>query len=261
MRLDGHPTPSISMRVISKHSGFVSVADVSGRRGFSLIEVILALGIFLVTIMALVGLLGPTLKSVDDVEKIDEIVSVVNSVEAFLQSSPDIETRTSSPPVTKFDAIFGAVADNGYATIFVFRQYLDATSTEVRLVLGFDALDTTVNAAARLDASDFANAAGPVFRVVLTPSPVIPEEGDDLTDPEAAPIPYRSSARDGATGVYTLSVPLSQYAEGYFAMEARIFPEDPPAPGAEATFNNPPPTLAELAERTPLLTYNTAIIR
>lgn len=229
-----------------------------GVRGFSLIEVILALGIFLVTIVALVGLLGPTLKSVDDVEKIDEIVSVVNSVEAFLQSSPDIETRTGTP-VTKFDAIFEAVADNGFATVFVFRQFLSAGSTDVQLRIGFDAADSSVNAAALLLPTDFENAAGPVFRVVLTPSPVIPAEGDDLTDPTAAAIPYRSPTRDTATGVYTLSVALANYAEGYFAMEARVFVEDPPAPGA--TFNVPAPTLADLAERTPLLTYNTAIIR
>jgi len=62
----------------------------SRRGGFSLIEVVLAIGIFLVTVLALVGLLGPTLQSVDEVEKTDEISSVVNTVNAFLQSSPNI---------------------------------------------------------------------------------------------------------------------------------------------------------------------------
>ncbi len=225
-------------------------------RGFSLIEVILALGIFLVTIIALVGLLGPTLKSVDDVEKIDEIVSVVNTVEAFLQSSPDIETRTGTP-VTKFDAIFQAVADGGHATVFVFRQFLDAGSTDVRLRIGFDPVDTSINANAHI--ADFANAAGPIYRIVLTPSPVIPLQGEDLANPASALIDYRSAERDATTGVYSLSVALANYAEGYFAMEARVFVEDPPAPGAP--FNAPAPTLEALAERTPLLTYNTAIIR
>ena len=65
-------------------------ASARSKYGFSLIEVVLAIGIFLVTVLALVGLLGPTLQSVDEVEKTDEIASVVNTVNAFLQSSPDI---------------------------------------------------------------------------------------------------------------------------------------------------------------------------
>ena len=49
--------------------------SMSNKTGFSLIEVVLAIGIFLVTVLALVGLLGPTLQSVDEVEKTDEVSS------------------------------------------------------------------------------------------------------------------------------------------------------------------------------------------
>ena len=118
--------------------------------GFSLIEVVLAIGIFLVTVLALVGMLGPTLQSVDEVEKTDEIASVVNTVNAFLQSSPDIVNSSSS--VSKFDAIYNAVKSNDYATVLVFRSYEDSNSTDIELTVGFlgetDAL---------LFASDFAN--------------------------------------------------------------------------------------------------------
>ena len=104
---------------------FASIRFITRRRdGFSLIEVVLAIGIFLVTVLALVGLLGPTLQSVDEVEKTDEIASVVNTVNAFLQNSPAIATETDS----KFNTIFNAVANDGYATIFVFRSYKDSTS-------------------------------------------------------------------------------------------------------------------------------------
>jgi Tfp pilus assembly protein PilV len=84
------------------------------RRGFSLIEVVLAIGIFLVTVLALVGLLGPTLQSVDEVEKTDEVSSVVNTVNAFLQSSSDIAATGQS----KFESIYAAVKSNNFATIF-----------------------------------------------------------------------------------------------------------------------------------------------
>ena len=81
------------------------------RPGFSLIEVVLAIGIFLVTVLALVGLLGPTLQSVDEVEKTDEIVSVVNTINAFLQSSPDI-----NPTGSKFNAIYNRAKEVAGAT-------------------------------------------------------------------------------------------------------------------------------------------------
>ncbi len=77
-------------------------ASIPSKFGFSLIEVVLAIGIFLVTVLALVGLLGPTLQSVDEVEKTDEIASVVNTVNAFLQSSPDIAVGSQS----KFETIY-----------------------------------------------------------------------------------------------------------------------------------------------------------
>ena len=81
--------------------------------GFSLIEVGLAIGIFLVTVLALVGLLGPTLQSVDEVEKTDEIASVVNTVNAFLQSSPDIAVGSQS----KFETIYKELSTDGYLSL------------------------------------------------------------------------------------------------------------------------------------------------
>ena len=79
------------------------IVSSSRRAGFSLIEVVLAIGIFLVTVLALVGLLGPTLQSVDEVEKTDEVSSIVNTMNAFLQNSPEI-----APGASRFNAIYNA---------------------------------------------------------------------------------------------------------------------------------------------------------
>lgn len=220
------------------------------KRGFSLIEVVLALGVFFISVLALIGLLAPMLQSVDEVEKIDEITSVVNTVNAFLQSSTKI-----APGASKFDAIYSSVKDGNFATLFVFRQYRDATSTEVVLRVGFDVAESDVDALARI--TDFSNAAGPIYRVVLTTSSVVPEEGQSLSAPGTT-IKYRSATRDEDKKVYLLEAPLSDYSEGYFAMEARIFAEDPPAPGV--TFDKDK-TLDELAVIEPDFTFNTAIIR
>mgnify|MGYP005862686213 CR=1 FL=1 len=220
----------------------------SNHGGFSLIEVVLAMGIFLVTVLALVGLLGPTLKSVDEVEKSDEVVSVVNTVNSFLQSSPDIGDSNSTPPVSKFDAIYDAVDNGGYATILVFRQY--ATDDSISLKIGF-----VGETAATVTNTDITNgvdevlAAGPIYRVVLTPSSVIPI--DHVTDNGPGTYPR-----------YTLSETSDSYPEGYFAMEVRIFAEEPSLSydvgnlpdGSNATPEN-------LQKVEALFIYNTAIVR
>jgi len=223
-----------------------TVGDYGRRRGFSLIEVVLAIGIFLVTVLALVGLLGPTLQSVDEVEKTDEISSVVNTVNAFLQSSPAIKTATTS----KFDTIFNAVAD-GSATIFVFRSFKDASSNEILLKVGFYG-ETVGDSSASLDDADFIAgskvlAAGPIYRVVLSPSSVTPKQYL-VGDP-----PVRNG-----DGVYVLAdSTIANYLEGYFAMEVRIYAEDG-GPSFEPDLAN---GISDLVGQEPIFTYNTAVVR
>lgn len=210
--------------------------------GFSLIEVILALGVFLVTILAFIGLLGPTLQSVNEVENTDEIASVVNTLNAFLQKSPGIATTDES----KFEVIYGNVADGGEATVFVFKRFSDTNSTLSTIRVGFSSNETVGDqASASIGSGDFANAAGTIYRCVLTPSSVMP-------------IDWRSGSRND-DGIYTLDVTdVENYTEGYFPMEVRIFAEDPPGPNA--TFNSET-VLSELVNEEPIFTYNTAIVR
>lgn len=226
------------------------------RTGFTLIEVVLALGVFLISVLALVGLLAPMLQSVDEIEKIDEITSVVNSVNAFIQSSPEIAVRDSDGSITKtkFNAIYEAVSATGgnEATIFVYRYY-DNTDM-IRLEVGFSPDETPYvgpNSIVNEPATNLANfndAAGPIYRVVLTASSVTP-----LT-----PSPLRSANRD-ANGIYTLTEDnVLNYTEGYLAFEARIFAETPPGP--TGTFNTTT-NLADLNLREPDFTFNCAIVR
>ena len=224
-------------------------ASARSKYGFSLIEVVLAIGIFLVTVLALVGLLGPTLQSVDEVEKTDEIASVVNTVNAFLQSSPDIAVGSQS----KFETIYDAISNNSNneATIFVYRYYDNKTDPDnetIALEVGF-ATGEPVNVRAKVNQpatnpANFADAAGPIYRVVLTASSVTPEV-------------LRSPNRNG-DGIYTLSAGVENYPEGYLAMEVRIFPENPPGPSGN--FNSAS-NLTALKDIEPLFTYNTAVVR
>jgi len=215
------------------------------RGGFSLIEVVLAIGIFLVTVLALLGLLGPTLQSVDEVEKTDEIASVVNTVNAFLQSSPDIAVAGQS----KFETIYTAVEGDDHATIFVFRSFV-GSSTDVELKIGFIG-----ETGATLNAADFANTAGPVYRVVLTASSVTPIDQLNESDGDGDGSPDRNN-----DGIFTLANPVANYPEGYFAMEVRIFAlESDMVEARSGLLSGKTPTA--LKDLEPLFTYNTAVVR
>ena len=216
-------------------------ASVRSEFGFSLIEVVLAIGIFLVTVLALVGLLGPTLQSVDEVEKTDEIASVVSTINTFLQSSPDIEVGGQS----KFETIYKELNTDGFITAFVFRAY--DSNNDVSLVVGFDEkfevgeFDKARVLATNIRTDTDVFAAGPVYRVLLTASSVTPED-------------YRTVTRD-VNGVFYLNSNFSDYPEGYLAMEVRIYAEDP---GPTFNYNK---LLQDVADVEPLFTYNTAIVR
>jgi type II secretory pathway pseudopilin PulG len=219
------------------------------RSGFSLVEVVLAIGVFLITVLALVGLIGPTLKSVEDVERADEVTSVVNAVNAFLQSRAEIDPNGSA-----FEVVYNAVASNNEATIFVYR-YFDPSDDRVALEVGFSRFEAggqldprgVVNQPASNPAA-FSLAAGPIYRVVLTASSVIPLN----------PTPYRSSDRNGA-GIFTLAESnVDNYPLGYLALEVRIFAQDPPGPNG--TFDEAT-DLNEWNDTEPLFVYNTAIVR
>jgi hypothetical protein len=224
-------------------------------RGFSLIEVVLAIGIFLVTVLALVGLLGPTLQSVDEVEKTDEVSSVVNTVNAFLQNSPSIATVGLS----KFSTIYNAVAADDSATLFVFRSYRGATSDQIDLKVGFLKTEA-VGTNAMLQTADFTNAAGTIFRVVLTPSSVIPlaYHHATTTNPDGDVVAQRDSTSKTYKLSGTYKNDVNVYLEGSFAMEVRIYAEDPAAPGV--TFSESK-LLGDLLLEEPIFTYNTAIVR
>jgi type II secretory pathway pseudopilin PulG len=224
----------------------------SRRVGFSLIEVVMAIGIFLVTVLALVGLLGPTLKSINEVEKTDEVSSIVNTLNAFLQSSPEIPLVAGG---SKFNAIYNAVAAGGEATVYIYRWYEDANDAEgspvIRLEVGFDSAESGsvgANSIVNMPAAnpaDFPKAAGTIYRAVLTPSSVLNST-------------YRSASRN-TNEVYDLVEPLANYLEGSFAMEVRIFAEDPPGPSSTSAY--PTTNLGFLKDLEPIFTYNTAIVR
>ena len=221
--------------------------------GFSLIEVVLAIGIFLVTVLALVGLLGPTLQSVDEVEKTDEVSSIVNTVNAFLQNSPDI-----APTGSSFDAIYEAVVRDGSATLLVFRAY-EGVNDVISLNVGFVGETDAIVDTGNIVSSGQVNAAGTIYRVVLSPSSVTPLAYHHATESKTVNgATVVVPKRDTSTNVYKLAntyLDVLNYDEGSFAMEVRIFAEEP------TLGFNAARSLTDLALEEPIFTYNTAIVR
>ena len=223
-------------------------------KGFSLIEVVLAIGIFMVTGIALVGLLGPVLKVVDDVEERNELSSVVHTVDVFLQwANEDI----ALPDKSKFETIYDALQSDGFATVFVFREYINASTSnldETKLKVGFYPSSSLNEKVCLSDDVNDSNAVGKIYRVVLTPSGLLPVKyykrtGKDLNNNDVP-------KRDPNTGVYELKESFDQYEEGYFPMEVRIFAEDPGLSFVSAI------NLEALhKEREPVFTYHLAIVR
>ena len=87
------------------------------KKGFSLIETVLSISIFLVIILVLLAMLGPVLSSVDEVKEADEISTIVESLNSFLQANSSLAVNGSN-----FDLIYEAVKSRGFATIYVFRS-------------------------------------------------------------------------------------------------------------------------------------------
>jgi Tfp pilus assembly protein PilV len=224
-------------------------------KAFSLVEVVLAMGIFLMTVLALVGMLGPALKSVSTVEETDEVASVVDTVNAFLNSSPYIDK--ADPNDSRFEAIYNAIKNDGdYAVLFVYRWY-DTDNNIVRQEIGFENnqngnvhVRSRVNAnrGGGIPAASFDSATSSIYRVILTASSAMVSDPGSLV----------SVGTEGSYPRYKLNQAFDAYSGNYLALEVRIFAEDPSSfnPAAEI-----PTNLANLANEAPLFTYDTAILR
>ena len=106
--------------------------------GFSLVETVLSISIFLVTIVLLLAMLGPVLSSLDEVKESDEISTIVESLNSYLQSNSSLAVNGSN-----FDLIYEAVKSKGFATIYIYRSFVSDKSPNVQLSIGFSRKETT----------------------------------------------------------------------------------------------------------------------
>ena len=179
-------------------------------KGFSLIETVLSISIFLVTIVVLLAMLGPVLSSLDDVKESGEISSIVESLDSFLQADSSLALNGSN-----FDLIYEAVKSRGFATVYIFRSFVSENSPNVQLSIGFSPKETTSSIRMKRSAKiyDFKNAAGPIYRAIITNGPQMPKQY------------YRDRGRS-AKPRYYLTVDRDRFKNNYLPLEIALYSND-----------------------------------
>lgn len=209
------------------------------RRGFSLIETVLSISIFMVTIIVLLAMLGPVLSSLDDVQESDELSSIVESLNSFLQANSSLAVNGSN-----FDLIYEAVKTRGFATVYIFRSYISDNSSSVQLSIGFSPKETTTSIRMEKSAKiyNFKNATGPIYRAILTNGPQMPEQY------------YRDRGRS-AKPRYYLTHERAAFKNNYLPIEIALFATDQEPEFIDSV------KLKDVLKRKPIVTYFTVINR
>lgn len=209
------------------------------RSGFTLIETVLSISIFLVTILILLAMLAPVLSSFDEVKESDEISSIVESLNSFLQANSSLAVNGSN-----FDLIYEAVKSRGFATVYIFRSFVSENSPNVQLSIGFSPKETTSSIRMERSAKiyDFKNAAGPIYRAIITNGPQMPNQY------------FRDRGRS-AKPRYYLTNNRVEFKNNYLPLEISLYSNDQEPEFIDRI------KLQDIIKKNPIVTYFTVINR
>ena len=102
--------------------------NVNRRLGFSLIEVVVAVGIFAVGIVGVIGLFAPTTKNVAGVADADSSTRVVTAIQSYLKEVASTSTGFSTTLPDKFGAGYVFYATKGGDKI-IYKNDTGASTT------------------------------------------------------------------------------------------------------------------------------------
>ena len=208
-------------------------------RAFSLVETVLSISIFLVTIIILLAMFGPVLSSLDDVKESDEISSIVESLNSFLQADSSLAINGSN-----FDLMYEAVKSRGYATVYIYRSFESQKSSEVKLSIGFSPTETTssIRMAKIAKIYNFENVAGPIYRAIITSAPQLPRK-------------YFKDRGRSSKPRYYLTKSREKFQNNYLPLEIALFSSQ-----IEPSFIDSV-KLKDVLKNKPIVTYYTVINR
>jgi prepilin-type N-terminal cleavage/methylation domain-containing protein len=192
------------------------------RKGFSLVEVILAVGILGVAILTLVALVGGSFLQVESVVQTNRALSVVTAVETALNNPEFIGGRkildTSAQNKPRFDAIYKYVREavNGKKLVLFYlttSTINSQTRTSGASTLIYNATGDTLS---RQKFTEL-NATGPVFRVEFSIAKQL--EGLQVTFD-----PGKIRPTDELYSGGPLPPQATEYALAYIPLHLEVFP-------------------------------------
>jgi len=194
---------------------------ISTRKGFTLVEVLLAVGIVAMAILALVGLLGATFQQVEDVVQTNQAIGVVTRVNAALDEPRLIggEGLNGAESMSAFECVYEAMrsaTSNAPVILYCFNKEVDAENpgkyAPVPVVYrssGDNLSQQTYNQQGGV---------GAAFRIEITISPLLKEQNIYLD-----PATYEQTTARYEGG----SLPaILEYALAYLLLELKIYPHD-----------------------------------
>ncbi len=239
------------------------------RRGFSMIEVILAIGILGVAVVALLGMIGPALDNVNTVQQINAGIACMSNLNTALNAAPFYDSNNISGSVYTWVQS----SKYNYPTIIYFYNEVQNGDTQKPIIIPRQAiycqnvnskqpgymLYTDMVTAIQNGAID-----GPVIAMSLSVSPLAANFSSPLGNQAYAKannppngslfpvnnLPTNPNAQAGANGV--------AYYEGYLPILVQVF-----AVPLDQISLNPGGFQAwkALTETQRLFTYTTAVLR
>ncbi len=192
-------------------------------KAFTLVEVVLAIGVIAIAVVALLGLMVPTLSSVRNVIDTSQATAAMSKFNAYLDNDEDLG----------FNELFDIVTAEG--DYYVYEVVRDGGGTEIRIT------DNKAEADAdyRAGIAGTGGIVGPVFRFLLSRSSmwdVEPVEGEE---------------------------PVSKWdeidQEAYFPIYVRVLIVQPELIGGQWQF--PGTASSDYIDRHQILSYTTAKLR
>lgn len=199
-------------------------------KGFSLVEVVLAIGIFALAVVALLGLLGPTLESVRAVREQNKATAIISKVNTFLQTyEPSLGDPTETR--SRFNYFYEELVDDGE---IILLGWFDEDRPEGHVI------DFAVNAIQDDSINHITD--GVIFKIILTPSRF-----------------YEKYSEYYSGGDIALPKAVENYPEGFLAFSVAVYTG--PVPEPESTVDPNIYASSSTNVWTERLVYNAAINR
>jgi type II secretory pathway pseudopilin PulG len=222
------------------------------RPGFSLVEVVLALGVVAAAVLALIGILGATFTSAREIALQHRAINAVSQIDGALQSANGIVgLQKGDPGDSPFNRIFKALGDKGaldgknFVDLFVYQKTLETSDKKltpsvpvIYLPSGGQFSLSEAKSDSKHDGIDTAS----VFRVRVRLSQLLKDKLYKL-DPST----YEADPKV-TWSVGTSLTTADEYALAYLPLSVEIYPHDftdatDPGPASQSATTRVTPVL------------------